>query len=44
MKNKINLNLNLDDLPRLLLLYSTFFCGGESGRFGLSERTTFDDE
>lgn len=32
------------DLPKLLLLYSTFFCGGDSGRLGWSVRTTFDDE
>lgn len=33
-----------NSLPKLLLLYSTFFCGGESGRLGCNVRTTFDDE
>lgn len=30
--------------PKLLLLYSTFFCGGESGRLGCNVLTTFDDD
>lgn len=35
---------HFENLPKLLLLYSTFFCGGESGRLGWSVRTTLDDE